>query len=226
MRSRFLTSLAAVVIGAALASCATEPPKYSGYLGDDYKLLKEDKDELGAPVMRYFSSKLTPANYHSLIIEPIRYYPEPKPDKQVSMGTLNDIRDYINKSMRAKVGPKVNLVDKPGPGVARFRGAITAVNAQTQALDAYQYLPIALVITAAKRSTVGSPEDARIYAEAEILDSVSGERLALGVREGTGDRLKEAASGGTLVTLDELKPVIDKWIDAFAISASQRIKPK
>ena len=226
MRRRFLASLAAAVIAAALASCAAPAPKYSGYLGDDYKLLKEEKDPLGAPLMRFVSPQLTPANYHSLIIEPIRYFPEPKPDSQVSMGALNDIRDYIYKSMREKVGAKVNVVDKPGPGVARFRGAITAVNAQTEALAAYQYIPVALVITAAKRSTVGAPEDARIFAEAEVLDSVSGARLALGVREGTGDRLKQAATGGPQVTLNELKPVIDKWIDAFAASASQRIRPK
>ena len=99
--------------------------------------------------MRFISPQLTPANYHSLIIEPIRFYPEPKPDSQVSMGTLNDIRDYIYKTMVAKVSAKVNVVDKPGPGVARFRGAITAVNAQTEALAAYQYIPIALIVTAA-----------------------------------------------------------------------------
>jgi hypothetical protein len=226
MRSRFLASLAAVVIGAALASCAAAPPKYSGYLGDDYKLLKEEKDPLGAPVLRFISPQLTPANYHSLIIEPVQFYPEPRPDSQVSMGALNDIRDYLYKSMREKVGAKVNVVDKPGPGVARIRSAITAVNAQTEALAAYQYIPIALIVTAAKRASSGTPEDARIFAEAEVLDSVSGVRLAVAVREGTGERLKQAATGGPQVTLNELKPVIDKWVDALALNATTRIKAK
>jgi hypothetical protein len=227
MRSRFLASLATVVIGAALASCAsTSPPKYSGYLGDDYKLLKEEKDPLGAPLLRFISPQFTPANYHSLIIEPVQFYPEPRPDSQVSMGALNDIRDYLYKSMRQKVGAKVNVVDKPGPGVARMRSAITAVNAQTEALAAYQYIPIALIITAAKRSTSGADEDARIFAEGEVLDSVSGARLAVAVREGTGERLKEAKGGGKQITLEELKPVIDKWVDALAAGATQRIKAK
>jgi hypothetical protein len=226
MRSRFLASLAAVVIAAALVSCAAAPPKYSGYLGDDYKLLKEEKDPLGAPILRFISPQFTPANYHSLIIEPIQFYPEPRPDSQVSMGALNDIRDYLYKSMREKVGAKVNVVDKPGPGVARFRSAITAVNAQTEALAAYQYVPIALIVTAAKRAASGTPEDARIFAEAEVLDSVSGARLAVAVREGTGERLKQAATGGPQVTLNELKSVIDKWVDALALNATTRIKAK
>jgi len=226
MRSRFLASLAAVVIAAALVSCAAPAPKYSGYLGDDYKLLKEEKDPLGAPILRFISPQFTPANYHSLIIEPIQFYPEPRPDSQVSMGALNDIRDYLYKSMREKVGAKVNVVDKPGPGVARFRSAITAVNAQTEALAAYQYVPIALIVTAAKRAASGTPEDARIFAEAEVLDSVSGARLAVAVREGTGERLKQAATGGPQVTLNELKSVIDKWVDALALNATTRIKAK
>src|SRR3990172_12021642 len=104
MRSRFLASLAAAVIAAALVSCAAPAPKYSGSLGDDYKLLKEEKDPLGAPVLRFISPQFTPANYHSLIIEPVQFYPEPRPDSQVSMGALNDIRDYFYKSIREKVG--------------------------------------------------------------------------------------------------------------------------
>lgn len=220
-------SLTAAFIAAALVSCAAPAPKYSGYLGDDYKLLKEEKDSLGAPILRFVSPQLTPANYHSLIIEAIQFYPEPRPDSQVSMGTLNDIRDYLNQSIREKVGAKVKVVNKPGPGVARFRGAITAVNAQAQARAAYEYVPIALIVSAAKdAATGGRPEDARIFAEAEILDSVSGARLAVAVREGTGDRLKEAKGGGKQITLDELRPVIDKWVDAFAAAASQRIKSK
>ncbi|HEX9684787.1 MAG TPA: DUF3313 domain-containing protein [Burkholderiales bacterium] len=226
MRSRFLGSFATVVIAAALVSCAAPAPKYSGYLGDGYKLLKEEKDPLGAPVLRFISPQFTPANYHSLIIERVQFYPEPKPDSQVSMGALNDIRDYLYKSMREKVGARVKVVDKPGPGVARIRSAITAVNAQTEALAAYQYIPIALIVTAAKRSAVGAPEDARIFAEAEVLDSVSGVRLAVAVREGTGERLKQAATGGPQVTLNELKPVIDKWVDALALNAITRIKAK
>lgn len=227
MRGRILAPLTAAVAVAALVSCAGTPtPKYSGYLGDDYKLLKEEKDPLGAPLLRFISPQLTPANYHSVIIEPVQFYPEPRPDSQVSMGALNDIRDYLTRSMREKVGAKVNVVDKPGPGVARFRTAITAVNAQTEALAAYQYLPIALVVTAAKRSVAGANEDARIFAEGEVTDSVSGARLAVAVREGTGERLKQAATGGPQITLDELKPVIDKWTDALAAGATQRIKAK
>ena len=227
MQVRNRASLTAAFIAAALVSCAAPAPKYSGYLGDDYKLLKDEKDDLGAPVLRFVSPQLTPANYHSLILEPVQFYPEPRPDSQVSMGTLNDIRDYLNRSIREKVGAKVNVVDKPGPGVARFRGAITAVNAQTEARAAYQYIPIALIVTAAKDAAAGGrPEDARIFAEGEVLDSVSGARLAVAVREGTGDRLKEAKGGGKQITLDELRPVIDKWVDAFAAAASQRIKSK
>jgi hypothetical protein len=226
MLSRNYASLTAAFIATALVSCAAPPPKESGFLGKDYALLKEETDPLGAKVMRFISPEFTPGKYQALLLEPVRFYPEPRPDKQVSMGALNDILDYFNRSLRQKVGAKVKLADQPGPGVARFRGAITAVSAQEEALEAYQYIPIALIVTAAKRSATGTPQDARIFTEVEILDSVSGARLAVAVREGTGDQLKKAQTGDLQVTLDSLKPVLDKWIDAFAITAANYIKPK
>ncbi|MGH9577299.1 MAG: DUF3313 domain-containing protein, partial [Terriglobales bacterium] len=134
--------------------------------------------------------------------------------------------DYINSSLRAKIGAKVQVVDKPGPGVARLRGAITALNAETEALKAYQYVPVAFLVTAAKDAAGGGrPENARIFVEVEIQDSMTGGRLAVAVREGTGEALKQARTGGK-VTLDSLKPVLDKWIDAAAAGATQFIKPK
>ncbi|MGH8634048.1 MAG: DUF3313 domain-containing protein [Burkholderiales bacterium] len=227
MRSRIHASLAAAFIAVTLAACAGTPPKNSGYLGDDYALLKEAKDPLGAPLQRFISPNFTPANYNALMIEPFGFYPEPRPTEQVSMGAINDIRDYINNSLRAKLGAKVNVVDKPGPGVARLRGAVTALNAATVDLKPYQYLPFALVATAAKdAATGGRPEDARIFVEVEIQDSMTGGRLAVAVREGTGEILKKATSGGKMVTLESVKPVLDKWLDAVALASTQFIKAK
>ncbi|MGH8700095.1 MAG: DUF3313 domain-containing protein [Burkholderiales bacterium] len=227
MRSRIHASLTAAFIATALAACGGTPPKNSGYLGDDYALLKEAKDALGAPLMRFISPDFTPAKYNAVMIEPFGFYPEPRPTEQVTMGALNDIRDYINSSLRAKIGAKVQVVDKPGPGVARLRGAITALNAQTEALKAYQYIPVAFLVAAATDAAGGGrPEDARIFVEAEIQDSVTGARLLVAVREGTGEKLKQATSGGKMVTLASVKPVIDKWIDAAAAGATQFIKPK
>ena len=227
MRSRFLASLTTIAIAAALAACGGTPPKNSGYLGDDYALLKEAKDPLGAPLQRFISPDFTPAKYNALMIEPFGLYPEPRPSENVSMGAINDIRDYINNSLRAKIGAKVQVVDKPGPGVARLRGAITALNAETQSLKAYQYVPVAFLVTAAKDAAGGGrPEDARIFVEVEIQDSMTGGRLAVAVREGTGEVLKQARGGDKQVTLDSVKPVIDKWIDAVAAGSTQYIRPK
>lgn len=227
MRSRIYASLTAAFIAAALASCAGAPPKNSGYLGDDYALLKEAKDPTGAPLQRFISPDFTPAKYNALMIEPFGLYPEPRPSDNVSMGAINDIRDYLNNSLRAKIGAKVQVVDKPGPGVARLRGAITALNAQTQDLKAYQYIPVAFLVTSAKDAAEGGrPEDARIFVELEIQDSMTGGRLAVAVREGTGEILKQARGGQKQVTLDSVKPLLDKWIDAAAAGATQYIKPK
>jgi hypothetical protein len=221
--------LAVLVCAALLSGCAGQPAiPNSGYLGgaDAYSELKEAKDPRGAPILSYVSPKLTPANYSAVIIDPLVYYPTPKPTKEVSEQTLREIGQYINQALRQAVGQKVQVVDKPGPGVARISIAITAVREQEVALEAYQYVPFAFIATTASRAATGTPQQARLLNELKIVDSVSNERLGMQVRSGTGEELKRVAGGGSQVTLASVKPLIDKWIEAGAEGVTRYIRAK
>ena len=49
-----------------------------------------------------------------------------------------------------------------------------------------------------------------MFLEAEMTDSVSGERLGLAVRRGTGQRLKKTQESGREVTLESIQPLLDQ----------------
>jgi hypothetical protein len=49
-----------------------------------------------------------------------------------------------------------------------------------------------------------------------MSDSISGERLGIAVRKGTGERLKKVRQSGTELTVESLKPLLDRWADAYA----------
>lgn len=51
-------------------------------------------------------------------------------------------------------------------------------------------------------------KDVRLFVEVEVTDSVTGERLAVAVREGTGEKIKGGAQDK--VTRQTVKPVIDQ----------------
>jgi hypothetical protein len=199
----------------------------SGFLPDsDYSKLEKGSAPGGGKRYAYISDQFKPFNYNALIIEHLQFYPEPQPTDAVSMDTLNQIRSYIDDSVRTKFGQKVRLVDQPGPGVARLKLGITAVGEERRALKPYQYLPIGLAITGAVALAQGGlPHDTQVAFETEVTDSVSKQPLLVSVRGGTGERATKD-EGQHVVTMNELKPLIDKWTDAAAEDATNYIKAK
>jgi hypothetical protein len=233
-RASFSQLFAMVAAAALITGCSSAPTKkdYSGYLGD-YSDLKEAKTPGGVEVMRYVSPKFTPANYHAVIVQKVQFYPKPEPTDQLSQQTIDEIGNYMNTAVREKIAAKVQVVDTPGPGVANLRWAITGVAPDKMGLKPYQVIPIAFVVTMISRGVAGTPEEAKIVVEAEVTDSVSKEILLKVVRAGTGEELKktpqetqEGKKEIREVTLDSVKPLIDKWAEGVAEGATQFVKPK
>jgi hypothetical protein len=222
-----MSTFKAIGIGAAmvvLAGCSTPPPKESGFLGNDYSKMHETQAPGGGNRLSYLNPKFTPANYNAILLDPVTYYPEPQPTENVSMETLNQIRGYVDTSLRQKIGQEVHLVDKPGPGVARIRVAVTAVGNKDQPLAVYQYIPIALVVTGAKAAIEGGrPQDATIAIESSVTDSVTGELLYAAVRGGTGEEIKSSTQAEGGVRLDSLKKLIDTWTSGAAQEVSKYV---
>lgn len=209
-------SMGAFMASVILASVAHAEDAGSGFLGD-YSALSEVKDKAGDTVMRYLNPKFKPGVYQKVMIDPTQYYPAPKPTDQVSASTLTEISDYVDKGLRAKLGAKVMLASEPGPGVLRVRPAITAVAPQTPGLKPYQLIPIAFIVSAAR----GRGKEATIHVELEAVDSMTGERMGASVRKGVGAKL---ASDKAKLTLKDVQPLLDKWIDTGSTFAAEYVK--
>ncbi|TEA77418.1 DUF3313 domain-containing protein [Allopusillimonas ginsengisoli] len=223
LRNIFLSVSAAVL----LAGCATSSaPKESGFLPDYSRLHKASTSVQGERLV-YANPEFTPARYHAIMLDPVVYYPEPQPTADISMDTLTQIREQADQSLREKLGQKVKLVDSAGPGVAHVRIAITAVGAETRALKAYQFIPVALAVTGAKAVAQGGlPRDATIAIESYVTDSVSDELLYAAVRGGTGERVVDAEQGQGGVQLASLQPLIDEWSTTVANAVQKYVEAR
>jgi hypothetical protein len=201
-----------------MLGCAHNKPdesRYSGFL-QDYTQLEASRDDTGKPMLRYVSPQLTSGQYKNLILDPVQFFPEPQPTEQVSGDTLAEIKDYINMALRRELGESIQFTNQPGPDTIRMRVALTGVGAKAESLKPHQYIPVALVLTGARAAAGGHPEQSEIYLEAEITDSVKGDRLAIVVRSGKGERVKKIRSESDNVTLDSVKSLIDNWASAYA----------
>jgi hypothetical protein len=189
--------------------------EFSGFLGD-YSKLTEVKDASGETVLRYVNPDVTPGTYHAICVDPIEYYPVPKPTEQVSAQTLAEIADYMDKGIRDALSPKISVVTEPGPGIARMRAAITAVAPKSPGLRPYELLPIGFLISAAR----GRGKEATIQVEVQVVDSVTGELIGESVRKGTGAKL---ASETAPLSLKDIQPLLDKWIETGTQFMEERL---
>lgn len=211
-----LATIGALMLTNTFVSVAFAESENSGFLGD-YSALSEVQDTAGDKVMRYVNPKFTSAEYQAIIVDAIQYYPSPKPNEQVTTSTLTEISNYLEKGLNEKLGSKVTLAPEPGPGVARVRTAITAVAANSPGLKPYELVPIGFLVSSVK----GRGKEAAIQVEVEVVDSVTGELLGAAVRKGVGAKL---ASKDAKLSLKDLQPLLDKWIDTGASFVAERLK--
>ncbi len=95
----------AIHIGAAmmvLAGCTTPGAEGIGLPGQRIFQDAQDGRAGWRHRLAYLNPKFTPANYNAVLLEPVVYYPEPRPTENVSMQTLEQIRSYADTSMRQK----------------------------------------------------------------------------------------------------------------------------
>lgn len=188
-------------------------------------MLNKDPSAAGDKHYAYLSTDFQPSKYEALMIDPLRFYPEPQPSQYVTAETLNQLSSYFDQAVRTKIGRRVRLADQPGHGVAHVRLAITAVGEEARTLKPYQFIPVGLAITGVKAAVEGGlPHHARITVENEVRDSVSGQPLLLSVRGGGGQRITSDEQGGRVVTLNDLRPLLDKWTDAAAAEVTKYVK--
>jgi hypothetical protein len=211
----------ALVCGIAL--CAGAPPVVaadSGFL-PDYSQLQKVRDLNGNPIRQWLSPKLTKANYQKILLEKVTFYPQPRGTEQVSDKALGDIQAYLDSQLRSVGLAGLPLVEEAGPGVARIKVAITAVDTSATGLKPWQIIPVALVIQGARAATGNRAENSNLAVEAIVSDSVSGEPLAMSVREAHGATLP---NDRTQLTLQTVRPVIDSWAKGVASLVQRRLE--
>ncbi|MGF1756472.1 DUF3313 domain-containing protein [Photobacterium sagamiensis] len=206
---RFLFVMLFCVAVVACTSKIAEEKEFSGFLSD-YSQLKSTKsfEEEGAPVLLWVSPVLPERSYTKVMIDPVVLYPAPQPGPQIRSEVLTGIQVYLDKAVREEVGKKYEIVDERGKDVVRVRAAITGVKTSVEDLAAYEYIPIALVLAGASTAAGTRDELVEIFLEAEMIDSLSGEKLAAGIRKGLGEPVE---SDEAQVELENVRPVLDTW---------------
>lgn len=192
-----LGSVCLILVGCAAKQAKVSSEQYSGYLGDYSQLTKVEDQE----ALRWISDKVKTAGYKKLMLDPVVVYPQ-----GASTPLLEQVTVYFDQAFLKAFGDSVEVVTAAGPGVVRIKPAITGVTSEAEGMKAYEAIPIAAIISGVKAAAGARSRVTQVFMEAEVVDSVSGERIAAVVRKGTGEQSSKAA-----MSLSDVSPILDTW---------------
>jgi hypothetical protein len=192
-RTRSTILFAAVlVLACMLAACATYQARKTStttFLGD-YSMLKEGGD--GRALLYYINPEADFKAYKAIMMDPVKLYASGKHEMdKLTPEDRQIILNYADAAIREQLGKDYTLVTKAGPGVLHLRVAITEAEDANVTLDTISTIvPVGLALGGLAALATGEwAFTGSAGLEVEMLDSMSGQRLAAAVDRRTGSKV-------------------------------------
>jgi Protein of unknown function (DUF3313) len=214
------------VLACMLAACATQQSRKTStttFLGD-YSMLKEGGD--GRALLYYINPAADFKAYKTIMMDPVRLYASGKHEMdKLTPEDRQRILNYADAALRKQLGVDYKLVSTPGPGVMRVRVAITEAEDSNVTLDTISTIvPIGLALNSLAALATGEwGFTGSAGLEVELLDSVSGRRLAAAVDRRTGGKI--SGQGDKFDDWRTIQSALDYWANQMRVRlAEERAK--
>lgn len=188
---RRVAAVALMLCAGILPACGGGPPRTTGFLSTYSNL-----QPAGESGMLFRGHDDALRQYSAFIIDPVQILFTPQPGSDLTRADLDHVATYFRGALINSLTPEYQVVSGTGPGVARFRIAISDIESSTWWLNVH---PLS------RATGVGA---GAASVEAELVDSMTGEQLAALVETQSGSRLGFNA----LTRMGDAKGVIDRWV--------------
>jgi len=221
LRHAVLTASAAILLAGCAGGGLSQSQK-SGFLGSsDYdRLQKVESPAPGVNIYRYVSPDFKRSDYKGVMIDPVTLYQTAlrnEGNKGITEETIYQTRLIIDQDIKAKAAHRFNVVDKPGPGVARISIAITGAEVEGEGFKPRNLVPISAVLTVAQKATGLDSKTAVLVVEAKLRDSMTGKLLGEGVYTMSSDTFRMESS-----TPEQFQKLAMDWVTtAVRVAAGQ-----
>jgi len=203
---------ASILMVCFFTACATNQSRETSpttFLGD-YSMLKEGGKDRA--LLLYVNPHADFKAYNAILLDPVRLYASGKHEmEKLTAEDRHKILDYADATIREQLAKDYTLLDQPGPGVMHIRVAVTEAEGARVVLDTVStVIPITLAARAMTALATGEwGFTGRAGIEVDILDSMSGERLAAAVDRRTGGTV--TGKGDKLKGWRTVKNSLDFW---------------
>jgi hypothetical protein len=211
-------TLILVIVVTGCQTMQSRDVEKSGFLGD-YSMLKEGEGD--EALLVYMKPGFDPTKYTKVLIKPVTIWVKTGSDMtEVSMEDQQMLADYFYKAIHEELKNKKEIVTESGEGVMVIQAALTQAEESTVALDVISTIvPVGLVVSSGVSLATGTGGFAgTAVAELEVMDAISGERLAAAVdkRHG-GKRLR-----GVLKSWDDVYGAMEHWAERIGQRLSEK----
>jgi hypothetical protein len=185
-RYQILTCLTVVVLSMALTGCATQQKQdYSGFL-QDYPPFEKGLEGVDK---RYMKEGVDFGKYQKIMMdEVVFFFKQDANYKGIHPDEIKELSQEFHKAFVEVLGDR--LTDTPGSNVARMRLAVTGLETSSPVSGTMTtVVPIGLAVNLVKKGTTGEYIGiGSASMEAEFLDSISNERIAVAVDDAPGGK--------------------------------------
>lgn len=183
------------------------PPPTSGFL-KDYSQLKPGGQ--GKPSLVYVDSNAQWTDYSKILIDPVQF--APAADASISTDDQQALCSYFYNKLTEDLQKRFTIADAPGPGVMRLQVALTDATTATPVLRTVtQVVPQARTLNMVQSLGTGTYLFVgHASAEGQVIDSVSGQRLAAFVDEREGGMALKAVATWRW---GDAEAVLDFWAE-------------
>lgn len=219
-RMRYL-ALWGILASLALNGCSTtrqtRGAEQTGFLRD-YSQLEKGKGKQAQWI--YIDSEADFESYDKVLLEPVTIWFAPDSDLyKIPQEDLERLATYLHAALIKQLEQDYTIVNQAGPGVMRVRAAITEATGSrvvlgviSSTIPQLRMLGSIIQLGADTSLLVGSAT-----VEAEILDSLSGERLIAAVDERSGTHVLK----GSTKTWNDVEESYDYWANRLRVRLAE-----
>lgn len=184
-------------------------PAHSGFLSD-YSRLRADPAD---PNLMQYTAPGVGRKYHKFMIDTPEFIINTGGlDQVLDPARMSEIAKNYRAAMIAALSQHYQVVNHPGPGVARLRLAVVGAVEVNERLKPINALPVSALFKVARAATGTNAQVLRMSIESEAIDSVTG--ALLGETVDSRESSKTVVKGNPADS-DQLNQLIDFWVRRF-----------
>ncbi len=192
----------------ALPVCASDAP--SGFLSDYGRLAKEGS--IRARYLGYTAPGAADVKRPAVYIAPLGRFPVAATFGDLDNALVSSVLSYTEQQLRSQLAVRTRVVDDKAAADVTLEAALTALGAQPEGKTALDLVPLRLVTGVAKTAAMGKALEAAAVMEMRLSQAATSNILRESKHDLVGDGIGRADNEKTRMSLDALKPALDKWV--------------